>query len=133
MLQNPWDEPASFIYFDRSSEMTDDIWGNGDGRLFYPNNRHPGVDTDTPYTGKPVPCVRLEILRDGIEDYDYLHLLEEKIPLLSPSDARKARALLKLPPEVFQDDDATHDEKYYIKDPQYLLQRREQIARLLEK
>lgn len=133
MMQNPWDEPASFVYFDRSSEMTNDIWGNGDGRLFYPNNRHPGVDTETPYTGRPVPCVRLEILRDGIEDYEYLHLLEEKIPQMSASDARKARSLLKLPPEVFQDDNEIHDEKYYIKDPQYLLQRREQIARLIEK
>ena len=52
---------------------------------------------------------------------------------MSAADAKKARALLTLPRSVFQDDDATHDEKYYIKDPQYLLQRREQIARLLEK
>ena len=132
-LQNPWDEPASFVYFDRSSEMTNDIWGNGDGRLFYPNNRAPGVDTETAYTGRPVPCVRLEILRDGIEDYEYLHQLEEKIPAMSAADARKARSLLTLPGSVFQDDNEIHDEKYYIKDPQYLLQRREQIARLLEK
>ena len=113
--------------------MDQKIWGNGDGMMFYHNNRAPGIDRDTPYTGRPVPCIRLEILRDGIEDYEYLHLLEEAIPQMSPSDARKARALLTLPRTVFQDDDATHNEKYYIKDPQYLLQRREKIAALLEK
>ena len=133
MLQNPWEEPASFIYFDRESEKTSKIWGNGDGRLFYPNNRHPGEDRTTAYTGRPIPCVRLEILRDGIEDYEYLTLLEKKIPQMSASDARKASSLLTLPRSVFQDDDAIHSEKYYIKDPQYLLDRRAQIATLLEK
>ncbi|MBR5034182.1 MAG: DUF4091 domain-containing protein, partial [Bacteroidales bacterium] len=135
-FKNVWDEPASFISGEvgaKNYEMDQKIWGNGDGMLFYHNNRKPGIDTDTPYTGRPVPCVRLEILRDGIEDYEYLHLLEETIPKMSASDARKARSLLTLPRSVFQDDDATHPEKYYIKDPQYLLQRREQIATLLEK
>ena len=135
-FKNVWEEPASFISGEvgaKNYEMDQKIWGNGDGMLFYHNNRKPGIDTDTPYTGRPVPCVRLEILRDGIEDYEYIHLLEETIPQMSASDARKARSLLTLPRDVFQDDDATHPEKYYIKDPQYLLQRREQIATLLEK
>ena len=135
-FKSAWEEPASFISGDvgaRNYEMNQKIWGNGDGMMFYHNNRAPGIDLDTPYTGRPIPCVRLEILRDGIEDYEYLHLLEEKIPGMTPSDARKARSLLTLPRTVFQDDDATHGEKYYIKDPQYLLQRREQIATLLVK
>lgn len=135
-FKSVWEEPASFISGEvgaKNYAMDQKIWGNGDGMLFYHNNRKPGIDTDTPYTGRPVPCVRLEILRDGIEDYEYLHLLEETIPTMNKADAKKAASLLKLPRTVFQDDDATHDEKYYIKDPQFLFQRREQIARLLEK
>ena len=135
-FKSVWEEPGSFISGEvgaKNFEMDQKIWGNGDGMLFYHNNRQPGIDRETPYTGKPVPCIRLEILRDGIEDYEYLHQLEDKIPQMNASDAKKARSLLTLPRTVFQDDDATHDEKYYIKDPQYLLQRREQIARLVEK
>lgn len=43
--------------------------GNGDGFLFYPD----------PQRGDPIPSVRAEIFRDGIEDYDLLCLLREKV------------------------------------------------------
>ena len=75
----------------------------------------------------------MEINRDGIEDYEYLKMLGERIPTMNEADAAKARELLVLPEEVFMDDDADHPEKYYIQDPQFLLERREQIAALLEK
>ena len=105
----------------------------GDGIMFYPNNRHPNDDKTTTYTGDPIPCIRMEINRDGIEDYEYLKMLEERIPRMSAGDAEFARTLLVLPEEVFMDDDADHPDKYYIQDPQFLLERREQIACLLEK
>ncbi len=127
---NPWESPESFGY---DKEGNPQLFANGDGIMFYPNNRHPGVDTTTPYTGDPIPSIRMEINRDGIEDYEYLKMLEDRIPKMSERDAALSRTLLVLPEEVFMDDDADHPEKYYIQDPQFLLERREQIARLIEK
>ncbi len=69
---------------------------NGDGILLYP-----GPDM-TPY-----PSVRLECLRDGIEDYETLAVLRGLIEQASRDprlaelpDLAKARALLTVPPEV---------------------------------
>jgi Domain of unknown function (DUF4091) len=50
-----------------------DFGGNGDGTLFYPGTpRHIGGKTHV-----PVESLRLKHLRDGLEDYEYLHLLEK--------------------------------------------------------
>ena len=68
-----------------------------------------------------------------MEDFEYLTMLEARIPQMSSSDAVKARALLVLPPEVFKDDNLETTDIWYIQDPQYLFQRRAQIAGLLDK
>ncbi len=129
-LMNQWEEPYCFS---STSQMIQKLLACGDGTLFYPHNRHPNEDKTTAYTGYPIPCVRLEILRDGIEDFEYLTMLEERIPRMSASDAAKARQLLVLPEEAYKDDSIDDKEAYTIQDPQFLFQRREQIARLLEK
>ena len=130
MLQNQWEDPYCFT---SSQQMIQRLLAVGDGTLFYPHNRKPNEDKTTAYTGYPIPCVRLEILRDGIEDFEYLTMLEERIPKMNASDAAKARNLLVLPKEAYQDDSLTDSEAYTIQDPQILIQRREQIATLLEK
>ena len=129
-LQNPWEDPYCF---GSNNQMIQRLLAVGDGILFYPHNRHPNEDKTTAYTGYPIPCVRLEILRDGIEDFEYLTMLEAAIPRMSASDAAKARKLLVLPKEAYQDDSLTEKEAHTIQDPQILFQRREQIAALLEK
>ena len=128
-LMEVWDTPDCYGVGKSGPEF----FACGDGIMFYPNNRHPNQDKTTVYTGDPIPCIRMEINRDGIEDYDYLKLLEDCIPSMSEADAAAARDLLVLPESVFMDDDADHPEKYYIQDPQFLLERREQIASLIEK
>jgi hypothetical protein len=53
------------------SEGVWDYGGNGDGTLFYPG-------TPSKIGGRtqiPVESLRLKHLRDGLEDYEYLHLL----------------------------------------------------------
>ena len=129
-LQDPWEEPYCFA---SSDQLTQRLLAVGDGIFFYPHNRRPNEDKVTAYTDYPIPSLRLETLRDGMEDFEYLTMLEAKIPQMSASDAAKARKLLVLPREVFADDNLESTDIWFIHDPQYLFDRREQIATLLEK
>lgn len=126
-LQNPWDEPMSFVtgYGWPQGEQT--IWGNGDGRFFYPPNRDPNV-TGKAHMEGPVPSLRLEILRDGLEDYEYLVILRKAIdqaPAGKKGLAREAAQLLELPARIVT------DEKTYSKNPQNLLEHRQELARYI--
>jgi hypothetical protein len=125
--QNPWEDPMSYtvgygLPFGKQSG-----WGNGDGRLFYPPNRDPG-DRSTKYLEGPVPCLRLEKIRDGIEDYEYLLLLEKAAGAEGGKNNRlvkEARELLSLPDELVTGPTA------YNKDPQALIRYRNKIGELL--
>jgi len=59
---NPWDSAATYTV----------PWGtyNGNGSLVYPGN-------DVGYENGPVASMRLKALRDGMEDYEYLQLLND--------------------------------------------------------
>jgi hypothetical protein len=57
--------------------------GTGDGYLWYPD--YDGLED-------PVPSIRLEILRDGIEDYDLLAMLAERAAALRAEPAAMARS-----------------------------------------
>lgn len=129
-LQNPWKDAMSWVtgYGWLYGKQT--IWGNGDGRFFYPENRDPNGDRTTAYTGYPVPSIRLEILRAGIEDYEYLRLLERLAAEAGRKQAalkQEAEALLQIPKSIYT------DEKTYNKDPQALLDYRERVADLIER
>ena len=97
---------------------------NGDGILVWPG---PGM---TPY-----PSLRLEVVRDGIEDYEYLALLARRLAHAKalPEEKRPAHALLKeaqalcLVPEAI-----SHSFINYTKDPEVLLARRSAIADMIE-
>ena len=56
--RNPWDDPGFRIRW------------NGDGALFYPGNEA-GIDG-------PIASIRLKNLRDGMEDYEYFKILEDR-------------------------------------------------------
>lgn len=106
------------------------IWGNGDGRFFYPENRDPNKDKTTAYQGYPIPSIRLEFLRAGIEDYEYMCILEKLMKVASKKQAslvKEAKQLLQIPKSIYI------DEKTYNKDPQVLLEHRQKIAELIEK
>ena len=57
---NPWDH----LYF---------AGGNGDGELYYPGT----IDKIGGSTPVPVASLRLKLIRDGMEDYEYLHALSQ--------------------------------------------------------
>ena len=120
VLQNPWDEAMSWSTGYGLIQGKRQPWGNGDGRLFYPENRHVGVDK-TPYLNEAVPSYRVELLRDGIEDYEYLKMLEGLCDA-HPRKAASARRLLRIPASLYEDG------QHYSKDPQAILQYRRRLA-----
>ncbi len=126
-MQNPWTEPASFVQGYGWPYGKQTLWGNGDGRFFYPPNRDPNNDRNK-YIEGPIPSIRLEFLRQGIEDYEYLVMLEELMNSYSGPDkglAREARKLLDTEGKLFRDG------KTYTKNPAEILAYRKKIADLI--
>lgn len=82
--------------------------------------------------GTPLPTIRLENFRDGLEDYAYAKLLEEKLQGAagqSPecaSWAQRAREVLAVPREVMD------TLKNYTDDPAVLYRWRDEMADLIE-
>jgi hypothetical protein len=128
VLQNPWRDPMSYTvgYGVPYGQVLE--WGNGDGRFLYPPNRNPGKDR-TKYLTGPVDSVRWEILREGIEDYEYFKLLEKAVASaggkLRPR-AAEARKLLAVPESIFK------SARDYTKDPRVLLEYRRAVAEAIE-
>ncbi|MFA6668649.1 MAG: DUF4091 domain-containing protein, partial [Candidatus Methanomethylophilaceae archaeon] len=103
-------------------------FGNGDGMFFYPPNRQPETDKRAYITG-PVPSIRLSVIRDGMDDYDYMKILENYVSKASPEEAslvKQAKALLHIGDEIVANDTV------YAKDPHILLKRRQEIAEMIE-
>jgi len=131
VLQNPWQDPMSYTVGYGVPYGQVSHWGNGDGRFLYPPNRDPGRDK-TKYLCGPVDSVRWEVLREGIEDYEYLVLLEKAVaaakgrPKLRAAAAEAAK-LLEIPASVFTSG------QDYTKDPLVLLGLRAKVAEAIEK
>ncbi|HYA48638.1 MAG TPA: glycoside hydrolase domain-containing protein [Burkholderiales bacterium] len=129
VLQNPWQDPMSYTVGYGVPYGQVNHWGNGDGRFLYPPNREPGKDK-TKYLAGPVNSIRWEILREGIEDYEYFKLLEKAAATAgarAPRTVREAKALLDLPASLFKSG------QEYTKDPHALLAHRAKVASAIEK
>ncbi len=128
-LQNPWADPMSYVdsYFGASGV---EFWGNGDGRLLYPPNRDVLADSSKQLEG-PVDSIRWEMLRDGVEDWEYFKLLSTAIAEAeargAPKDSiERAKGLLKVPEDVVK------NETSFSKDPANLLRHRAALAEAIE-
>ena len=95
----PWDQEKHGTYRDYKV--------NGDGFLIYPGPNW-----------TPIPSVRLENIRDGIEDYEYLWLLRQRRPTS---------------PLLAVGEDISKDFTHFCKDPAVVEARRLAIARAIEK
>jgi hypothetical protein len=131
ILQNPWADPMSYTVGYGVPFGQVNLWGNGDGRFLYPPNRDPAKDK-TKYLRGPVNSVRWEILREGIEDYEYFVLLARAVreAAARPKDKKlavKAAKLLEFPATLFTSG------KEYVKDPLDLLRYRAKVAEMIEK
>ena len=95
---------------------------NGNGFIYYPGDNG------------PVPTLRVKALRDGLEDYEYLWLLERTLGEMSGNDpegrfeeaVRRGREALEIGPALVRYfDDFTHN-------PGLLYARREDMGRALD-
>lgn len=102
--------------------------------LTYENYHGDGQWTCVGPDGIPLPTIRLENFRDGLEDYAYAKLLEEKLRIRGTGNGergtdewiRRARAALAVPREVM--DTMTN----YTDDPAVLYRWRDAMADLIE-
>jgi uncharacterized protein (TIGR03382 family) len=96
-----WD--TTYAFTSKSDPWSDqyDFTGNGDGTLWYPGTpKKIGGKTDV-----PVESIRVKEIRDGVEDYEYLKLLEEA----EGADAARDTAR-KLMPHAWSAGDITPEE-----------------------
>ncbi len=129
--QDPWADPMSYVSGYDFPVGHVGYWGNGDGRFLYPPNKGK-LQPSTPNFDGPVNSLRWENLRDGMEDYEYLWLLQREITRLenhpgAKSKIKAAKALLVIPETVSRD--LTH----FTTDPRPLLKHRDQVARMIER
>jgi len=127
--QNPYEDPMGW----RSGYSTPDgekrPWGNGDGRFIYPPEAAADAHPSGPVLDGPVDSIRWEMLRDGIEDYEYLailkKLLEAKKDKIAAGRRQEYAALLDVPQEI------TRDMTTFTKDPAPIEARRDRVARAI--
>jgi len=94
---------------------------NGDGQLIYP-----GPDRS------PISSIRLENLRDGIEDYETLWLLREGVKKLAAKDSEKHKLLIARARKALAvDDSIVKDLTHFTNDPRRLRRERSSIAELV--
>ena len=128
VLQNIWEDPMTYKSGSGVPIGSAAEFGNGDGMFFYPPNRNPNQDKTKYFTG-PVPSIRIEILREGLDDYDYMIMLEHCIDNARPDQqslVKRAKQVLNFGEEVFTNDTV------YTKDPMVLMKYRQQMGNLLE-
>jgi hypothetical protein len=70
---NPWLDPVTFI---SGFLCSDGYVLNGEGSFVYPGD-YVKRYTGQPDVAGPVSSLRFELLREGIEDYDYIQMLKE--------------------------------------------------------
>ncbi|MCU0916607.1 MAG: DUF4091 domain-containing protein, partial [Planctomycetes bacterium] len=127
--QNPYEDPMGW----RSGYSTPDgekrPWGNGDGRFVYPPVEAADGNPGRPVVAGPVDSIRWEMLRDGIEDYEYFVILQQLLAAhagrLSAGQKAQYTALLEVPAAV------TKSMTAFTTDPAPLEQHRDRVARAI--
>jgi hypothetical protein len=131
--QNPYEDPMGYVSGYGVPKGTKQYWGNGDGRFIYPpeSAAAPGTSGPGPVLDPPVSSIRWEMLREGIEDYEFLYLLRERLhrhrSKLKPDEAARYEALLEVPAEI------TRDLTTFATDPSPIYARRAAIAEASER
>lgn len=98
--QNPYADPMSWVSGYDTPKGTKRPWGNGDGRFVYPPEAAADGNPAGPVLSGPVDSIRWEMLRDGIEDYEYFVMLKRLIASMPPAEREAYVALLTVPETV---------------------------------
>jgi len=131
--QNPYEDPMGWRSGYSTPKGEKRPWGNGDGRFIYPplTAATPEIAGEGPVLDPPVSSIRLEMLREGVEDYEMLHLLRvllaqyrDKLPV---GIRTNYEALLEVPAEI------TADMTTFTTDPEPIYRRRAEIAQAIER
>ncbi len=128
--QNPYEDPMGWVSGYSTPAGTRKTWGNGDGRFIYPPEAAADAHPAEPILDGPIDSIRWEMLRDGIEDYEYLTILkrivESKKAKVTPERYDKFSSLLKVP------EDITKDMTHFTSDPDPIEKRRHAVAQAIE-
>ncbi len=103
---------------DPYNDLSDATPVNGDGMLVYPG------------ANGPVPSMRWEIIRDGIEDYDYFALLMDRRTRLKGKGGQDA--LLSKAAQVYNLGPLVPDLVNFSRDPAALDKKRAEVAAMIE-
>ena len=127
--QNPYEDPMGWRSGYSTPAGQKRPWGNGDGRFIYPPLAAADGSPDAPVLEGPVDSIRWEMLRDGIEDYEYFAqlktLVQARADRLDPERKRQYQSLLKVPTNV------TSDMTTFTKDPAPIEAHRDRLARAI--
>jgi hypothetical protein len=127
--QNPYLDPMSWQSDYGTTPGTKIPWGNGDGRFLYPPLSAADGRPGGPVLDGPVDSIRLEMLRDGIEDYEYFvilkKLLAEKKAQLPPARYAEYEKLLTVPKEI------SESLTKFTHDPTLMERHRDKLARAI--
>lgn len=94
----------------------------GDGYLVYPSPE-----------GDPWSSIRLENIRDGIEDYEYFCILKEKLEEIKKIDSKKYEEIIKEGEGLLKiEEDIIKSPEEYTRDWRKILERRRKIGDLIE-
>ncbi|MBE0537027.1 MAG: DUF4091 domain-containing protein, partial [Phycisphaerae bacterium] len=129
--QNPYEDPMGWTSGYSTPDGEKRPWGNGDGRFIYPPEAAANANPPHPVLDGPVDSIRWEMLRDGIEDYEYLAMLKRLIAgnkaRLSAAQVSEFESLLEVPESI------TRSMTEFTTDPAPIEARRRQIARAIER
>lgn len=130
--QNPYEDPMGYVSGYSTGRGVKRFWGNGDGRFIYPPLAAavPGASGSQPVLEPPVSSIRWEMLREGVEDYEYLYLLRELLAQcrgrLTSEQVSQYEALLEVPQSI------TTDMTTFATDSAPIYERRAAIAAAIE-
>lgn len=132
VAQNPYEDPMGYVSGYSTPRGTKRYWGNGDGRFIYPPlaAATPGHSGSEPVLEGPVSSIRWEMIREGVEDYEYLHLLrqliEQQRDRLAAEQVAEYENLLGVPESI------TTDMTTFTTNSKPIYDRRRQVAETIE-
>jgi hypothetical protein len=131
--QNPYEDPMGYVSGYSTPSGVKRYWGNGDGRFLYPPLAAavPGKSGADPVIAPPVSSIRWEMLREGVEDFEYLFLLRQAIERqrtrIPAEEVGTLEALLKVPAAI------TAEMTAFTTDPAPIYGHRRAVAEAIER